>query len=211
MNYAVVLSSVFTIHVLAMISPGPNVLIVTQTAMDHTRRAGIVTALSVAAGSAIWAGTALFGLSIVFEQLAWLYGGLKILGGMYLLYLGIKLWCIADHPPAISSFTHAPANTDWRAFLLGLLTNLTNPKALVFLAAFSQHSWHPRGSSSLPSASLPSMRPAGIPTHKALCGSGRRCSARVSRAAAHDPEQLNCTSTLVGGLLCLAYSSILTY
>jgi threonine efflux protein len=164
MNYAVVLSSVFTIHVLAMISPGPNVLIVTQTAIGHTRRAGIVTALGVATGSATWAGTALFGLSIVFEQLAWLYGGLKILGGMHLLYLGIKLWRIADHPPAISSFTHAPANTDWRAFRLGLLTNLTNPKALVFLAAFSQHSWHPRyprGSSSLPSASLPSMRPAG--------------------------------------------------
>jgi threonine efflux protein len=135
MNYAVVLSSVFTSHVLAMISPGPNVLIVTQTAMDHTRRAGIVTPLSVAAGSAIWAGTALFGLSIVFEQLAWLYGGLKILGGMYLLYVGIKLWRIADHPPTTSSFTHATANTDWRAFRLGLLTHLTNPKALVFFGS----------------------------------------------------------------------------
>ena len=60
MNYAVVLSSIFAVHMLAMISPGPNVLIVTQTALSHTRRAGIVTALGVATGSTIWSSAALF-------------------------------------------------------------------------------------------------------------------------------------------------------
>lgn len=50
MGYAVVLSGIFAVHVLAMISPGPNVLIVSQTAISHTRRAGIATALAVATG-----------------------------------------------------------------------------------------------------------------------------------------------------------------
>lgn len=135
MNYAVVLGSVFAVHVLAMISPGPNVLIVTQTALSDTRRAGIVTALGVAAGSTIWSSAALFSLSVVFAQFAWLYSGLKFLGGMYLLYLGIKLWRNAEHPLIPSSSTHATVHTDRQAFRLGLLTNLTNPKAVVFFGS----------------------------------------------------------------------------
>ncbi|MCA1737551.1 MAG: LysE family transporter, partial [Actinobacteria bacterium] len=70
MSYAVVLGSVFAIHVLAMISPGPNVLVVTQTALSDTRRAGIVTALGVAVGSTLWSSAALFSLSVVFAQFA---------------------------------------------------------------------------------------------------------------------------------------------
>ncbi|MCA1728567.1 MAG: LysE family transporter [Actinobacteria bacterium] len=135
MSYAVVLGSVFAIHVLAMISPGPNVLVVTQTALSDTRRAGIVTALGVAVGSTLWSSAALFSLSVVFAQFAWLYSGLKLLGGMYLLYLGIKLWRTAEHSLVPSSSTHAPVHTDRQAFRLGLLTNLTNPKAVVFFGS----------------------------------------------------------------------------
>jgi threonine efflux protein len=135
MNYAVVLSSVFAVHVLAMISPGPNVLIVTQTAISHTRRAGIVTALGVAIGSTIWSSAALFGLSVVFAQFAWLYEGIKLLGGIYLLYLGIKLWRTADHHPLVPSSSHATVHTDRQALRLGLLTNLTNPKAVIFFGS----------------------------------------------------------------------------
>ena len=130
------LGSIFAVHVLAMISPGPNVLVVTQTAISQTRRAGIGTALGVAIGSTIWSSAALFSLSVVFAQFAWLYGGLKLLGGVYLLYLGIRLWRAADHrPPAPSSSTHTTVHTDWQAFRLGLLTNLTNPKAVVFFGS----------------------------------------------------------------------------
>lgn len=135
MNYAVVLSSIFVVHVLAMLSPGPNVLVVTQTAISRTRRAGILTALGVAAGSAIWSSAALFSLNVVFAQFAWLYGELKLLGGIYLLYLGIKLWRTADYPPDPSSSTPATVHTDWQAFRLGLLTNLTNPKAVIFFGS----------------------------------------------------------------------------
>jgi RhtB (resistance to homoserine/threonine) family protein len=133
MNHAAMLGSIFAVHVLAMLSPGPNVLIVAQTALSHTRRAGIIMALGIATGSIIWSSIALFSLNAVFAQFAWLYGGLKLLGGMYLLYLGIKLWRTADHNPLIPpSSTPAVLYTDWQAFRLGLLTNLTNLKAVVF-------------------------------------------------------------------------------
>ena len=50
-----------------------------------------------------------------------------------MLYLGIRLWRGADHrPPVPASSTHTTVHTDWQAFRLGLLTNLTNPKAVIF-------------------------------------------------------------------------------
>ncbi|MGH8700836.1 MAG: LysE family transporter [Burkholderiales bacterium] len=132
MNYWVVLGSILAVHVLAIISPGPNVLIVTQTAISRTRRAGVFTALGIATGAAVWSSAALLGLNVLFAHFGWLYTGVKLLGGMYLLYLGIKLWRTADQPLGSSVRHGATARTDGQAFRLGLLTNLTNPKAAIF-------------------------------------------------------------------------------
>lgn len=132
MSHAVVLGSVFVVHVLAMLSPGPNVLVVTQTAASRTRRAGLLVALGVATGAAIWSGAALLGLSVLFARIPWVYGALKLVGGVYLLYLAFKLWRGADRPLVIPNREGATTQTDGQAFRLGLLTNLTNPKALVF-------------------------------------------------------------------------------
>jgi threonine efflux protein len=131
-GHGVVLASVLVVHVVAMISPGPNVLLVTQTAMSRTRRAGVLAALGIAAGAAVWSSAALFGLSVVFTQFAWPQRALKVLGGIYLLYLGIKLWRAADRPLGTRSAQVATVRSDGQAFGLGLLTNLTNPKALIF-------------------------------------------------------------------------------
>ena len=132
MNYATVLASIFAVHVLAIISPGQNVLIVSQTAMGRGRSAGVAVALGIATGAGIWSTAASMGLSVVFAHFAWLYGGLMLAGGVYLLYLGIVLWRAADHPLAQPASQGAAVDTAWRAFRLGLFTNLTNPKAVIF-------------------------------------------------------------------------------
>src|SRR5262245_44738102 len=128
-----VLGSVFAVHLLAMVSPGPNVLVVTQTAASDGRRAGAWAALGIAAGAGLMSSAALAGLSVVLKQFAWLHAALGLVGGAYLLYLGLRLWRGAG---ARTSASAAPgegvARTDWRAFRLGLATNLTNPKALLF-------------------------------------------------------------------------------
>jgi threonine efflux protein len=127
-----VLGSVFAVHVLAMVSPGPNVLIVTQTAASQTRRAGVCVALGIAAGAALLSSAALLGLSMALTQFASLRTALKLVGGAYLVYLGLRLWRTASSPAAFSPPANGVAGTDWRAFRLGLATNLTNPKALLF-------------------------------------------------------------------------------
>jgi threonine efflux protein len=88
--------------------------------------------LGIAVGAVVWSSTALFGLSVVFTQFAWLRRALKVLGGIYLLYLGIKLWRAADRPPGAPSPQGSMVRSDGQAFGLGLLTNLTNPKAVIF-------------------------------------------------------------------------------
>ena len=116
-----------------MVSPGPNVLVVTQTAASETRRAGVWAALGIAAGAALMSSAALAGLSVVLTQFAWLHAALRLVGGAYLIYLGVKLWRGAGAPAAFSAATaNGVPRTDWRAFRLGLATNLTNPKALLF-------------------------------------------------------------------------------
>jgi len=135
MNYVVVLSSIFAVHVLALISPGPNNLIVMQIAMSRNRRTSISTALGIATCSIIWSGTALVGLDVVFAHFAWIYGVLKLLGGAYLLYLGVKMWRTADQPITSHLAPNANIHTSWQAYRLGALTTLTNPKAAIFFGS----------------------------------------------------------------------------
>jgi threonine efflux protein len=135
MNYAIVLSSIFAVHVLALVSPGPNNLIVMQAAMSRDRRAAVATALGIATCSIIWSSTALIGLNVVFAHFAWIYGGLKLLGGAYLLYLGIKMWRTADHPMTPYLAQNTNIQTHWQAYRLGTLTTLTNPKAAIFFGS----------------------------------------------------------------------------
>lgn len=130
MDAAQALGGIFLVHVAAIASPGPNFLIVTQTAMSRTRRAGVAAALGIAAGAAVWSGSVVLGLSALFGQFPWLHGALRVLGGGYLVYLGIRLWRAAAQP--LPGAACAAGATDWRAFRRGLLTNLTNPKAALF-------------------------------------------------------------------------------
>lgn len=136
MSFLIVLGSITAVYLMAAASPGPNFLIVTRTSAGLSRRAGVLTALGVATTGAIWSGAAVLGLSFVFEQFVWLYGVLKLLGGAYLIYLGVKTWLGAADPPDISAERYGiQAAEGWRYFWMGALTNLTNPKAAVFFGS----------------------------------------------------------------------------
>ena len=136
MSAAALLLSVATIHLVAMASPGPNVLVVTQTAMSRSERSALAVALGVATGSLILSTLAAVGLGLVFEQASWLRHGIQVAGGAYLVYLGIRVWLGAGEPPPSPEPSGRPAeDSPRRLYLRGLLTNLTNPKAAVFFGS----------------------------------------------------------------------------
>ena len=112
-------------------SPGPSFVMVVRTAVAKSRADGLAAALGMGVGGVIFCALALFGMRAVFAQAAWLYAGFKIAGGCYLFYLAYRIWRSADQPIAQQGATIVDGR--WlRSFLLGLGTQLSNPKTLVF-------------------------------------------------------------------------------
>src|ERR1043165_3715964 len=112
------------LHVAAMVSPGPNVLLVSQLAASDRARSAVFAALGVAFGATLWATCAVFGVNIVFVAFPGLRLALQVIGGAYLLYLAIRLWRSNGAAPVgrVSSVSA------WAGFRQGFLTNITNPK-----------------------------------------------------------------------------------
>ena len=122
-----VLAGVLT---LSMISPGPNFAIVTATAINVSRRAGVISGLGMAAASATWALLTVAGLGIVIAHLGWLYVAIRITGALYLLFLGARmLWRAKE--PAKPDVPAAPASGR-EFFRKAYFASLTNPKSAAF-------------------------------------------------------------------------------
>ena len=124
------------LHLLAVISPGPAVIMAAKTGVSEGLRTGVFLAIGLALGAVIWAFAALFGLGVVFAAAPRLLFALKLLGAGYLLWLAYGFWRDADKPLPLGD-TGKAARTPFGAFRLGVFTQLTNPKpAILFSAIF---------------------------------------------------------------------------
>lgn len=132
MDYALVLISVFAVFIPALILPGPDFVAVVRSSMTRGTRAGLLTTLGVSTGLCLYATLSLLGLSAILVKYQWLTWTVRILGGSYLIFLGIRLlWA---KPQAIEVEGEArPVGS--RAILFGFLVTLTNPKAIVLFAS----------------------------------------------------------------------------
>jgi threonine efflux protein len=128
--------SVLMVHLVALASPGPDFFFVTQTAMSRSRREGLLGAAGIALGVSVWAALSLLGLQVLFEQFAWVQRAVMIAGAAYLLWMGVQLLRSALTVKGVST-AHAVklGSSCWKTFLLGLFTNLANPKALIYFGS----------------------------------------------------------------------------
>ncbi len=134
MEYLPSLATIAGLVLLGCISPGPNFLVVTSTAMSISRGAGLAAGLGVALASLTWASMAVTGLALVLQQAAWLFTALRLAGAGYLVYLGIKIILGARKPmplPGRDGATASAASSVWSRFL----TSMTNPKAAAFFGS----------------------------------------------------------------------------
>jgi threonine/homoserine/homoserine lactone efflux protein len=120
------------------VSPGPSFVFVARTAIAISRRSGLAASLGMGIGGVVFAALAVAGLQAVVAGVPWLYAALRLLGGLYLLYLALRLWQGADAAvPLAPEGAAAPAHAR-RAFALGLATQLSNPKtAIVYASIFA--------------------------------------------------------------------------
>ncbi len=128
-------ATIATAHALAVMSPGPDLAIVTRQTLAHGRSAGLRTALGIACGITFHVAYGMFGLSWAIQQFPSLLTVLRIVGGLLLLYIG--LGAVLAQPAADSA---AQATTDRtqaaaKDFSIGLFTNVLNVKAMLFFVA----------------------------------------------------------------------------
>jgi len=118
-------------------SPGPSFVMVARTAVT-SRSDGLAAALGMGAGGLVFSIAALAGLQAAFLAVPGLYLAIKGLGGAYLIYLGFRIWRGARQPLAMTQDTDASPRQQGRGgrtFLLGLATQVSNPKTAVVYAS----------------------------------------------------------------------------
>jgi len=125
-----------SVMLLGAMSPGPDFVLVVRRALLSGRSAGALTALGVAAGVWVWVVAAVTGIAAVLAVSATLYAVVKVLGGAYLVYLGVRAVLAARRGGGTDAADGDAAGAEgWAAFRQGLLCNVLNPKAAVFFVA----------------------------------------------------------------------------
>jgi threonine efflux protein len=129
----------FGVWLLAVMTPGPDFLVVVQHATARSRRHGIAAGTGVACGIVIWASGSMLGLSVLLARLSWMYDIVRFAGAAYLVYLGVRTlwssWRRREAAPGPSARTVRPEGGVWRAWRVGFLTNIGNPKAAAFFGS----------------------------------------------------------------------------
>jgi len=120
--------------ILLNLTPGPDTAYILGRSIAQGRAAGIASAFGIMVGSIFHTCAAALGLSALLAASGWAFLAIKLIGGLYLLFLGVKL--IAER----SEQLHLPAlfrrSTAAAAFRQGVVTNVLNPKVALFFLAF---------------------------------------------------------------------------
>jgi threonine efflux protein len=145
MHFVTTLLQIAAVYSLALISPGPNFLMVTQLSLAGHRARGVASALGVGVGSTLWATLAMLGFATVLQRIDWVYDGVRVGGALYLAWLGFKLLrsgarkdiaatmeTTAAAPVVAEPLPPAGRRDYFRTWRTGLFTCLTSPKSCVF-------------------------------------------------------------------------------
>jgi RhtB (resistance to homoserine/threonine) family protein len=123
---------------IVIVIPGPDTAVVTKNVLLHGRRAAFGTSLGVSAGLSVWTIAAAVGVASVVRASAVAFTVLKLVGALYLVWLGIQALRAAshaaagDHPAELGSRATMTALAGFRQ---GFLSDLANPKIGIFFTS----------------------------------------------------------------------------
>lgn len=128
--------TVALVHIIALMSPGPDFFFVSQTAVSRSRKEAMMGVLGITGGVMVWAGVALLGLHLIIEKMAWLHTLIMVGGGLYLCWMGYQMLRGALKKNDLAAAEpQVELARSGRSFLKGLLTNLANPKAIIYFGS----------------------------------------------------------------------------
>lgn len=141
MNFYAEFLTVVILHLLAVMSPGPDFFMITRNSLVYSRKTGLYSAVGLALGILVHVTYSIVGIAYVISKSIIVFSALKFLGAGYLIYIGYQ--ALKTKPQKQTSENYQTAelrNLDRLAAIkMGFLTNVFNPKVtLFFLALFTQ-------------------------------------------------------------------------
>ncbi|WP_426785631.1 threonine export protein RhtC [Rahnella variigena] len=127
--------TVAMVHLIALMSPGPDFFFVSQTAASRSRKEAMMGVIGITLGVLVWAAVALMGLHLILQKMAWLHQIITVGGGLYLCWMGLQLLKSARAKKQNGDDTPVALPARGRTFMRGLLTNLSNPKAVIYFGS----------------------------------------------------------------------------
>ncbi len=124
-----------SIHILAAASPGPDFVLVSQQTLSNGKKSGLMCSIGIALGLSIHIIYSAFGLAAIIANSSSALWVIKLLGGGYLIYLGIKG---LKSKPSISQENQQEKVTKYSAkksIGIGFLCNALNPKAPIYFVS----------------------------------------------------------------------------
>lgn len=135
------MSLLFTIcllHFVAQLSPGPDILLIAKSAASTTRQNALKVIAGISAGIVVWVILTLVGFTVLIDQFPWIQQVLMVLGGVFLAKMGWAMLKGGVHSFKNRHQTDEDTNGQVQAknyFMLGLWTNLSNPKTLIYFSS----------------------------------------------------------------------------
>ncbi len=133
--------SIAAIHLLGVMSPGPDFALITRNSLCLSRRSGLLTACGLGLGILVHCAYSLLGIGLLISQSILLYNTIKWIGALYLIYIGWKALTHKAGPQTDASRAVRSREdiSPLSALRQGFLCNVLNPKVtLFFLALFTQ-------------------------------------------------------------------------
>ena len=127
--------ALYVVASLALIAtPGQDMIYVIGRSLAQGRVAGLCSAIGVCLGILVHTALAAVGVGAILQASESLFTALKYLGAAYLVYLGVRM--IATREVAIDARAGGARISPRRLILQGILSNVTNPKIVLFFFAF---------------------------------------------------------------------------
>ena len=132
------ITAVGLIHLVALVSPGPDFVVACRNSLLYSRTIGIYTAMGFGLGIFVHISYAVFGLSWLIANNELIFTVIQYLGAFYLMLIGIQSLRSFQSHIGQETATASSRISPFRAVRIGFITNVLNPKAtLFFLSLFS--------------------------------------------------------------------------
>ncbi|MET9312039.1 LysE family translocator [Kribbella sp. NPDC003505] len=136
MDVSVVLGFLVAVFLVSVV-PGPDMLFIVANAAAGGRRTGVVAAAGMSTGLAVHSVAAALGLGALIQAAPQVLNGVRVAGAAFLLYLAYLTWRASRQELGTpEDAPRLPRRTLRRTYLMATLTNLANPKVILFYLAF---------------------------------------------------------------------------